>query len=77
MENQEIKIAIENLKSYLKTETNDFLIAHSKGRIAGFEAQNPKSKKLMKSAKRFASINSSDITQAYHKGFLNALEMLN
>ena len=77
MKNQEIKKAIENLNGYLKTETCEFMIANIKGKISGFEVKNPKSKKLITRIKLFASINSNDTTQAYYKGFLSALEMLN
>lgn len=73
---QKIK-AIESLKTYLTVETCDMMISYTKGKIEALKLKNSKSKKLIKKANSFASINTNDTIQAFWKGYASMLNDLN
>lgn len=72
-----IKEKIQNLEIYLEVCKDDFLKAYTNGRIKALKSKNPKSKKLMKEALMFSSVNTNDDIQAFWKGFLNGLQFIN
>lgn len=69
--------AIETLKTYLTIETCEMMTSYTKGKIEALELKNPKSKKLIKKANSFASINTNDTIQAFWKGYASMLNDLN
>ncbi len=77
MTSQEKEQAIKNLETYLPNETCKMMKAYTQGRIDGLKFPNPKSIKVNKEAKLYASLNTNDATQAYWKGYVQGLNNAN